>query len=85
MLDELAINLWGLCTWHILKMVLLSMESVTELCSQLVVTCVSPSHSIAHLYLSNQLSCYVELGYVRSLGPVLLTEPVTAHGAVSGK
>jgi len=67
------------------------MEFVIKLCFQLVVTCVSikdtPLHIqlCAHLYLFIQLSCYVELGYVRSLDPVLLSEPVTDHGTVSGK
>lgn len=76
---------------HISKMALLSMEYVIKLCSQSFVTCVSikdtPLHIqlYAHLYLSNQLSCYVELGYVRSLSPVLLTEPVIAHCGLSGK
>jgi len=50
MLDRLVFNLWGLCTWHILKMALLSMESVIKLCSQLVVTCVSIQDTPLHTY-----------------------------------
>jgi len=61
-LDELVINLWGLCTWHILKMALLSMESVTELCSQLVVTCPSKAlHCTPIPVQSVILLCWVRL------------------------